>query len=43
MGAASASIDGLHISAMSVHPIYDTWGWNNPITVKISRAEAADL
>ncbi len=34
---------GLHISAMSAHRIYGMWGWNNPITVKISHAEAADL
>jgi len=26
-------------SAMSAHRIYDMWGWNNPITVKISPAE----
>ncbi|MCX6033202.1 MAG: hypothetical protein NT169_28445 [Chloroflexi bacterium] len=43
MGAAFAATDGLHISAMSAHRIYDTWGWNKPITVKISHAEAAGL
>lgn len=29
---------GLHVSLMSSQRIYDAWGWNNPVVLKITRA-----
>ncbi len=32
--------ESLHISVMSAHRIYNAWDWKNPMTVKITHAEA---
>jgi len=29
---------GLHVSVMSSQRIYDAWGWNNPVVLKITQA-----